>query len=125
MIPHIVVIDYGAGNLRSIQRALEAAGARVTISSDPPTITDADGIVFPGVGNAGTAMSRLHELNLPAAIRQAVAAEKPFLGICLGMQLLFEFQAEGETEGLGLLPGTVREIQADVKSPQMGWNRVR
>jgi glutamine amidotransferase len=125
MTPHIAVIDYGAGNLRSIQRALEAAGARVTITSDPAVITGADGVVFPGVGNAGAAMNRLRELNLPPAIEEAVAAEKPFLGICLGMQLLFGHQEEGATAGLGLLPGTVRSIQADVKSPQIGWNRVR
>ncbi len=125
MTPQIAVIDYGAGNLRSIQRALEAAGAHVTITSDPATIAGADGVVFPGVGNAGAAMTRLHELNLPAAIHDAVADEKPFLGICLGMQLLFDFQEEGETRGLGLLPGTVRSLEADVKSPQMGWNRVR
>lgn len=124
MTPHIVVIDYGAGNLRSIQRALEAAGARVTVSSDPGTISGADGVVFPGVGNAGAAMSRLHELEMPPAIQQAVEDKKPFLGICLGMQLLFEHQEEGDTNGLGLLPGTVRTLRADVKSPQIGWNRV-
>jgi glutamine amidotransferase len=125
MTPHIAVIDYGAGNLRSIRRALEAAGARVTITSDPDVITSADGVVFPGVGHAGAAMTRLRELNLPPAISQAVASDKPLLGICLGMQLLFGHQEEGETAGLGLLSGSVRAINADVKSPQIGWNRVR
>ena len=125
MTPHIAVIDYGAGNLRSIQRALEAAGAKVTITSDPDVIATAEGVVFPGVGNAGAAMARLRELNLPPAIHQAVAEKKPFFGICLGMQLLFDHQAEGRTDGLGLLPGSVRAIEADVKSPQIGWNRVR
>jgi glutamine amidotransferase len=122
---HIAVIDYGAGNLRSIRRALEAAGARVSVSSDPATIDAADGVVFPGVGNAGAAMDRLHELDMPAAIQRVVAADKPFLGVCLGMQLLFEDQEEGETHGLGLLPGRVRSLRGSVKSPQIGWNRVR
>ena len=125
MTPHIAVIDYGAGNLRSIQRALEAAGARVTVSSDPATISGADGVVFPGVGNAGAAMARLRELGMPSAIQQAVDDEKPFLGICLGMQLLFQHQEEGDTEGLGVLPGTVRALRSEVKSPQIGWNQVR
>ncbi|MDQ3692549.1 MAG: imidazole glycerol phosphate synthase subunit HisH [Chloroflexota bacterium] len=123
--PRIAVIDYGAGNLRSIRRALEATGARVTITSDPTHLATADGIVFPGVGNAGAAMSRLRELRMPPAIHESVAADKPFLGVCLGMQLLFEGQEEGKTEGLGLLPGNVRTLRGTVKSPQMGWNRVR
>jgi imidazole glycerol-phosphate synthase subunit HisH len=123
--PLIAVIDYGAGNLRSIQRALEAAGANVTITSDPAEIMAADGVVFPGVGNAGAAMDRLTDMNIPPAIAQAVNDRKPFLGICLGMQLMFEYQEEGETQGLGLLPGRVRTLASDVKSPQIGWNRVR
>jgi imidazole glycerol-phosphate synthase subunit HisH len=123
--PLIAVIDYGAGNLRSIQRALEAAGADVTITSVPAEIMAADGVVFPGVGNAGAAMDRLKDMNIPPAIAQAVNDRKPFLGICLGMQLMFEYQEEGETQGLGLLPGRVRTLASDVKSPQIGWNRVR
>ncbi len=125
MTPLIAIIDYGAGNLRSIQRALEAAGARVTITSEPSQIVAADGVVFPGVGNAGAAMERLRAMNIPPAIEQAVHDRKPFLGICLGMQLMFEYQEEGETQGLGLLPGSVRTLAPQVKSPQIGWNRVR
>ncbi len=101
----ITVIDYGAGNLRSIQRA--------------------DGIVFPGVGAAGAAMDRLHELGLVEVIGEVVAAGRPFLGICLGMQLLFEHQEEGNTRGLGLLQGRVQSLGPGVKVPQIGWNRVQ
>jgi glutamine amidotransferase len=121
----IAVIDYGAGNLRSIRRALEAAGALVTVSSDPNEVRQADGVVFPGVGAAGAAMNRLHELGLVEVIAEVVAEERPFLGICLGMQLLFEHQEEGNTRGLGLLQGRVQSLRATVKVPQIGWNRVR
>jgi glutamine amidotransferase len=121
----IAVIDYGAGNLRSIRRALEAAGATATISTDPAQVIRADGVVFPGVGAAGAAMERLHELGLVEVINDVVAAGRPFLGICLGMQLLFGHQEEGDTVGLGLLNGRVRSLSADIKVPQIGWNRVR
>ena len=124
MTPRIAVIDYGAGNLRSIRRALEAHGAQVTVTPDPAALATADGILFPGVGNAGAAMRRLHAQGMPPAIADAVAARKPFLGICLGMQLLFEQQEEGATHGLGLLRGEVRSLRGDVKVPQIGWNRV-
>jgi imidazole glycerol phosphate synthase glutamine amidotransferase subunit len=121
----IAVIDYGAGNLRSIRRALEAAGAHVTVSSDSAHVLHADAVVFPGVGAAGAAMDRLHQLGLVDAIAEVVAEERPFLGICLGMQLLFEHQEEGDTRGLGLLKGRVRTLSPAVKVPQIGWNRVR
>ena len=121
----IAVIDYGAGNLRSIRRALEAAGAQVSVSSDPHHVHQADGVVFPGVGAAGAAMNRLHDLGLDEIIAEVVAAGRPFLGICLGMQLLFEHQEEGATRGLGLLQGRVQSLRATVKVPQIGWNRVR
>jgi imidazole glycerol-phosphate synthase subunit HisH len=121
----IAVIDYGAGNLRSIRRALEAAGAHVTVSSDSAQVLQADAVVFPGVGAAGAAMDRLHQLGLVDAIAEVVAEERPFLGICLGMQLLFEHQEEGDTRGLGLLNGRVRTLSPAVKVPQIGWNRVR
>jgi glutamine amidotransferase len=118
------IIDYGAGNLRSIRRALEAAGASVKITSDAADIFDADAVVFPGVGAAGAAMRRLTELDLIAPVADAVRREKPFLGICLGMQLLFGPQEEGSTAGLGLLPGHVRSLRPTMKIPQIGWNRV-
>jgi imidazole glycerol-phosphate synthase subunit HisH len=121
----IAVIDYGAGNLRSIRRALEAAGAHVSVSSGSGHMRQADAVVFPGVGAAGAAMDRLHQLGLVEAIGEVVAEKRPFLGICLGMQLLFEHQEEGDTRGLGLLTGRVRELSPAVKVPQIGWNRVR
>jgi glutamine amidotransferase len=121
----IMVIDYGAGNLRSIRRALEAAGALVTISSDSGQVRQADAVVFPGVGAAGAAMDRLHQLRLVDVIGEVVAEGRPFLGICLGMQLLFDHQEEGDTRGLGLLKGRVRTLGPQVKVPQIGWNRVR
>src|SRR5215204_5801036 len=121
----IAVIDYGAGNLRSIRRALEAAGAEVTVSSDSADVRQADAVVFPGVGAAGAAMDRLHHLGLVDVIGEVVAEGRPFLGICLGMQLLFEHQEEGNTRGLGLLNGRVRGLSPQVKVPQIGWNRVR
>ncbi len=121
----IAVIDYGAGNLRSIRRALEAAGAHVTVTSDSGHVRQADAVVFPGVGAAGASMDRLHQLGLVDTIGDVVAKERPFLGICLGMQLLFEHQEEGDTRGLGLLRGRVRTLAPEVKVPQIGWNRVR
>jgi glutamine amidotransferase len=119
----IAVIDYGAGNLRSIRRALEAAGATVTVTADADTVLAADAVVFPGVGAAGAAMQRLNDLDLIAPIHKVVAQERPFLGICLGMQLMFEAQEEGNTQGLGLLRGHVRSLSSEVKVPQIGWNR--
>jgi len=121
----IAVIDYGAGNLRSIRRALEAAGAEVTVSSASGDVHRADAVVFPGVGAAGAAMDRLHQLSLVDVIGEVVGEGRPFLGICLGMQLLFEHQEEGNTRGLGLLKGSVHSLSPRVKVPQIGWNRVR
>ncbi|HEU5430661.1 MAG TPA: imidazole glycerol phosphate synthase subunit HisH [Thermomicrobiales bacterium] len=125
MTPTIAVVDYGAGNLRSIRRALEAAGARVVVTSDPTAVAAADAVVLPGVGAAGAAMERLRDLGLVPAIEAVVADGRPFFGICLGMQLLFRHQDEGNVEGLGLLAGSVRALDGAVKVPQIGWNRVR
>ncbi len=121
----IAVIDYGAGNLRSISRALEAAGAEVTVTSDPDEIARAEAVVLPGVGAAAHAMTRLTELDLVQPIRAAAESGKPFMGICLGMQLLFDHQEEGDSQGLGLIPGRVRSLEANVKVPHMGWNQSR
>ncbi len=120
----IAIVDYGAGNLRSIQRAIEAAGATTMISSDPELIRSADRVVLPGVGNAAAAMNRLRESGLAEAVTESAKAGKPVLGVCLGMQLLFGDQEEGPTTGLGLLDGNVRALPNDHKVPQMGWNRV-
>jgi glutamine amidotransferase len=121
----IAVIDYGAGNLRSIGRALEAAGAEVAITSDPDVVRAADAVVLPGVGHAGHSIEQLTKLGMPAAIKEVVDDGRPFLGICVGMQVMFDEQEEGHTRGLGLLPGRVRSIQGEVKIPHMGWNRSR
>ena len=118
----IAIIDYGAGNLRSIERALNADGHETIVTSDPEVLLEAEAIVLPGVGNAGHAMEQLVRLGMPEAIHTAVAAEKPFLGICVGMQVLFEDQEEGSTQGLGLLPGRVRTIEGAEKLPHIGWN---
>ncbi len=121
----IAVIDYGAGNLRSIRRALEAAGADVTVTSDPGEIARAGAVVLPGVGAAAHAMNRLAELELVGPIRDASDRGTPLMGICLGMQLLFDHQEEGDSQGLGLIPGRVRSLEPTVKVPHMGWNQSR
>ena len=119
----IAVVDYGAGNLRSIRRALEAAGAEVVVTSDPAQVATADAVVLPGVGNAGHAMEMLGRLGLTPVLKETAESGKPLLGICLGMQLLFGPQEEGGTEGLGLLPGRVHRLSGPVKIPHIGWNR--
>ncbi len=119
----IAIVDYGAGNLRSIQRAIETAGAETSITSKPDDVRSASRVVLPGVGNAAAAMNRLRESGLATVVTEAARSGKPVLGICLGMQLLFGDQEEGPTTGLGLLPGTVRSLPADHKVPQMGWNQ--
>jgi imidazole glycerol-phosphate synthase subunit HisH len=125
MTPTIAVVDHGAGNLRSITRALEASGATAVITTDPSTIRTADGVVLPGVGAACAAMTRLDDLRLTEVLKERAAAGTPLLGICLGMQLFFGHQEEGDTQGLGILPGRVRMLKPGVKIPQIGWNRVR
>lgn len=119
----IAIIDYGAGNLRSIGRALQAAGEEIVITADPEVIRAADGVVLPGVGAAGHAMDRLNAQMLVPVIHEAVERGTPFLGICLGMQLLFEHQEEGNATGLGLMPGSVRTIRNAEKIPHIGWNQ--
>ena len=121
----IAIIDYGAGNIRSIEKALEYVGAQVQVTSDPAVVANAHAIVLPGVGSGGAAMARMTERGLDEAIRQATQQGKPFLGICLGMQLLADHHAEGEVDGLSLFPGEVRRIPHGPKIPHMGWNQVK
>ena len=118
----IAIVDYGAGNLRSIQRAIVHAGGDTKITSDPDEIRAADRVVLPGVGNAKAAMERLHREGLADAVTDVASNGKPLLGVCLGMQLLFGDQAEGPTTGLGLLGGVVKWLPAERKVPHMGWN---
>lgn len=120
----IAIVDYGAGNMHSIARALEHVGASVRVSDDPALLDEAEAVVLPGVGSAGSAMTRMRERGLDAAIRRATERGKPFLGICLGMQLLTDHHAEGEVDGLQLFPGEVRRIPHGPKIPEMGWNQV-
>ncbi len=121
----IAIIDYGAGNLRSIRRAIEAGGGTVEITANPARVRGAERVVLPGVGAAGAAMERLAATGLDAAVREITAAGTPLLGLCLGMQLLFDYQEEGDTHGLNLLGGEVRSLPAGRKVPHMGWNRVQ
>ena len=120
----IVIVDYGAGNMHSIARALEHVGASVRVSDDPALLAEAQAIVLPGVGSAGAAMAQMSAKGLDEAIRRATDAGKPFLGICLGMQLLADHHAEGEVDGLRLFRGEVRRIPRGPKVPHMGWNVV-
>lgn len=130
----IAVIDYGMGNLRSVSKALEhvAPDAVVAVTADADIIRDAARVVFPGVGAMAECMHELQQRGLVEAVR-AAAASKPFLGICLGMQMLFEHSEEGDAAGLGILPGRVRRFADEamydnrnerLKVPHMGWNEV-
>ncbi|MDP2654532.1 MAG: imidazole glycerol phosphate synthase subunit HisH [Candidatus Omnitrophota bacterium] len=120
----IAIIDYGMGNLRSVQKALEKAGARASITQNADDLAKAQKIVLPGVGAMRPAMEKLNSMGMPEAIRKAIAGKKPFLGICLGLQLLFEKGDEGGgVTGLGILPGTVGRF-TKLKVPHMGWNQL-
>jgi glutamine amidotransferase len=122
----VVVVDYGMGNRRSVQKALEHVGAAAAISGDHDELLSADGLVVPGVGAFPLAMRRLTELGLAELIRSRAADGAPLLGICLGMQLLFDRSLELEpTEGLGLIPGDVTALDArGLRIPHIGWNEV-
>jgi glutamine amidotransferase len=121
----IIIIDYGMGNLHSVQKAFEAIGAQAVISQDAKQIKAADKVVLPGVGAMACAMGRLKELKLIPVIKEVVSQGKPFLGICLGMQLLFnESEEGGKVRGLGILPGTVKKFRLQ-KVPQIGWNQIQ
>ena len=128
--PRIVVVDYGVGNRRSVVKALEHVGADVSLTGDHDRIAAADGILVPGVGAFGAAMANLRETGLDQAIIHAADRGLPVLGICLGMQLLFERSHElGVTDGLGLLAGEVTRLRVGtppaVRVPHIGWNEVR
>lgn len=124
----IAIIDYGVGNLRSVQKAFEFIGYDAVITSDREAILNAKGVVLPGVGAFADAMERLEKAGLRNTVKEAVASGKPFLGICLGMQLLFEYSEEGgeRVEGLGIFKGSIRQIPQGMglKVPHMGWNSI-
>lgn len=121
-----VIIDYGMGNLHSLKNALDRIDFETVISSDIDVIKNADSLILPGVGAFGMAMDNLRELGLVDIIKEQVKNGKYLLGICLGMQLLFEKSFEyGEHEGLGLIDGTVKYMDIDLKVPHMGWNALK
>ena len=126
MSRRVAVIDYGMGNLRSVEKALEHVGAVAEVTNDHERIRAADSVVLPGVGAFPKAMERIRELRLDAVIRERVDEGVPVLGICLGMQLLFDSSTElGGAEGLGLVPGSVDRLPSNgLKLPQIGWNEV-
>lgn len=124
--PRIAVLDYGIGNLRSAQRGLERVGAAARLTAERTEIDAADAVVLPGVGNFAACMRALAATGLAEAARAAAASGRPFLGICVGMQLLYESSEESPgVPGLGILPGAVRWLPAGVKRPQIQWNVLR
>ncbi|MFM7119337.1 MAG: imidazole glycerol phosphate synthase subunit HisH [Gammaproteobacteria bacterium] len=126
--PAAIIIDYDAGNLRSVQRACREVGLEATISADPDALRHAGRIIFPGVGAAGPAMRSIVARGIDIALREAIARGVPTLGICLGMQISLDHSEENDTATLGLIPGRVRRFRFDrptLKIPHMGWNEVR
>ena len=121
----LVIVDYDASNLHSVRKALQALGHRPTISNDPRVLDAAEAVVLPGVGAAGAAMRHLEQLGLVPILRDFALSGRPFFGVCVGMQLLFDSSEEdGGIECLGLMPGRVRRIPPGPKVPHMGWNSV-
>ena len=122
--PRIVVVDYGAGNLVSIEQGLTASGADVLIATDARAFDTADGIVVPGVGAAAPAMHRLQNAGLVEPILDWIATDRPFLGVCLGLQLLFETSDEDSAETFGVLRGSTQRLKDAPTLPHIGWNQV-
>ncbi|MBP7056471.1 MAG: imidazole glycerol phosphate synthase subunit HisH [Candidatus Omnitrophica bacterium] len=131
----IAIIDYNMGNLRSVEKAIQVAGGKTRVTSRPGDLRDADKVVLPGVGSFGAAMAELKRLKLVAPIKESISEGKPFLGLCLGMQLLFEKSEESPgVNGLGVLAGNVRRFKFTnherrttndaLKVPHMGWNNI-
>ena len=118
----VAIIDYGAGNVHSVQNAFLRLGVKTTVTADRETILAADKVIFPGVGHARSAMDRLHQLNLTTVIRDL---QQPVLGICLGMQLMCAFSEEGGVEGLNIFDANVIRFPDNMKVPHVGWNTVQ
>ncbi len=125
-ITNIAVIDYDMGNLHSACKALETAGAKTTVTDQVDILRQADAVVLPGVGSFDPAMQHLQERGLVLIIQDIIASGKPFLGICLGMQILFEGSEEGQEKGLGIFPGVIKRFQSEpnLTIPHMGWNQL-
>lgn len=125
-MPDIAIIDYGVGNLRSVEKAFAAAGAEAIVTGEEALLREAKGLVLPGVGAFAACMAELSARGFDHLVRQRVASGTPLLGICVGMQMLFEESDEhGKTPGLGLLRGRVRRFDDDLRVPCVGWNQVR
>jgi len=121
--PRVAVVDYGVGNLASVGKALVRSGADARVTQSAAEVRDADAVVLPGVGAFRDAAARLERSGLGAVVLGRIAAGTPFLGVCLGLQLLFESSGEGgRWQGLGVLPGTVERLRTDLKVPHIGWN---
>ena len=121
----VVVLDYGAGNVRSVVKAFEHEGTEAVLTADPAVAREADRLVLPGQGHFGQCIAQLEERGLGDAVREVVADGRPFLGICVGMQLLFEGSEEApDARGLGFLPGQIRRIPTTLHLPHVGWNSV-
>jgi glutamine amidotransferase len=121
----ITIIDYGMGNLRSVQKAFESFGALCSISSEPSDILNTNGIILPGVGAFPDAMESIKKAGIDDILKEAVKKNIPILGICLGMQLLFDESSEVRTtKGLGLIKGKIKKFEIDLKIPHMGWNNL-
>lgn len=125
----IAIIDYGVGNLRSVEKAFQFIGCEAVVSSDKDFIKNADAVVLPGVGAFGDAMKSLENAGMVEVVKEVIRSGKPFLGICLGMQLLFEYSEEGDgkVKGLGVFKGEIRQLPLDMnlKVPHMGWNAIK
>ena len=120
----VAIVDYEAGNLRSVQKAIEACGSIAKITTDVEDINSCDGIILPGQGASDSAMSKLNELGLSETIKKQINKGKTFLVICLGLQLLFDSSEEGDLPGLGLIQGRIKKFSKDSKVPHIGWNQV-
>jgi imidazole glycerol-phosphate synthase subunit HisH len=122
----IAVVDYDMGNLHSVCKGLEYAGAETLITHDPVELASADAIVLPGVGSFDPAVKKIRDRDLEQPLKDIIDSGKPFLGICLGLQILFDRSDEGQETGLGIIPGTVKKFQPEpnLTIPQMGWNQI-
>ncbi len=124
--PRVAVLDYGAGNLRSAEKALQRAGADAFVTDSPEALAGSSALVVPGVGHFGQCASSLRAAGFEDAVREAVASGTPVLGICVGMQILYgRSEEDPEVPGLGLLPGEVRRLPESARVPHMGWNELK
>jgi len=120
----LVIVDYGAGNLRSVVKALERLGFPALVTQDPAQVLSAPGVILPGVGSSGSAVAALQQRGLVEPLREVVAQGTPFFGVCLGLQLLMDTSEEDPRPCLGIIPGQVKRLPPQLKVPHMGWNQV-